>query len=134
MLKMKNVLIVLGMVLATSSCVKEEGVGGAATIKGTVTVQNVNALGTVVATYDAQDLDIYINYGTEDDTYDDKTSTSSDGTFEFKYLREGNYEIFMYAECASCPKGQDSLVTRDIVISDKKQIEDLGEIVIINHI
>ncbi|MDA8556711.1 hypothetical protein N9K77_00690 [bacterium] len=44
----------------------------------------------------------------QNNTHDDDVNTSYDGTFEFKYLNKGNYEIFVYSDCVDCPKGQDS--------------------------
>jgi len=65
------------------SCAKSEGVGGRATIKGKIIVDNINILGDIVETYDAQDIEVYIIYGQENNTFNDDVNTSHDGTFEF---------------------------------------------------
>jgi hypothetical protein len=46
--------------------------------------------------YYAQNERVYLIYG-EKSTYDDNFKTSFDGTFKFKYLREGKYKIFAYS-------------------------------------
>lgn len=115
------------------SCVKSPGTGGQATIKGKIIVNNINALGNVSAEYDAQDHDVYIIYGDDDNTYDDDVSTSHDGTFEFKYLNQGNYEIFTYSECSSCPNGQDSLIKVNTIIDSRDETVILRDIIIANY-
>ena len=129
-----KIISLFACLLIFISCLKSPGVGGQATIKGTVIVNNVNALGDVVDSYDAQDHDVYIIYGDNDNTYDDDFSTSHDGTFEFKYLNKGDYEVFMYSECESCPKGQDSLIRINTTIVSKKDVNDLGTIIVINPV
>ena len=115
------------------SCAKSPGIGGQATIKGKIIVNNINALGNVSAEYDAQDHDVYIIYGDDDNTYDDDVSTSHDGTFEFKYLNQGNYEIFTYSECSSCPNGQDSLIKVNTIIDSRDETVILRDIIIANY-
>ena len=125
------------------SCSKSPGVGGKATIKGKVIVNNVNVLADSIF-YDAQDHDVFIIYGDNNNTYDDDFSTSHDGTFEFKYLNPGNYEIFLYSDfiCKANnpsnphdhPKNQDSLIKINTTIVSKKDVNDLGEIIVINDI
>tara|TARA_B100000780_G_C21050563_1_gene421894 strand:+ start:387 stop:788 length:402 start_codon:yes stop_codon:yes gene_type:complete len=116
------------------SCAKSEGVGGRATIKGKIIVDNINILGDIVETYDAQDIEVYIIYGQENNTFNDDVNTSHDGTFEFNHLNTGNYEVFLYSDCINCAKGQDSLINRNISISDTKEIIEIDTIRIANFI
>ena len=115
------------------SCTKSEGIGGKAVIKGNVVVDNTNALGNIIASYNAQELDVYIIYGDGNNTYDD-INTSHDGTFEFKYLNKGDYEVFVYSDCATCPKGQDSLIKKSVSISSRKQVIEIDTLHIVNFI
>lgn len=116
-------------------CTKEPGVGGNATVKGSVYVKNYNGLGTLVGEYDAQDYNVYLIYGDENDTYDDDVSTSYDGSFEFKYLQKGKYKLFVYsaysANCTSCPAGSDSVVTVSFEVTDRKEVVELSEIIVL---
>ena len=131
MLKIK--LIISLIVIVLFSCNKVEGVGGNGTIKGKVSVANINVLGTVTDTYDAQGEDVYIIYGDLDNTHDDDVNTSHDGTFEFKYLNTGNYEVFVYSECLTCPNGQDSLIKINTSIESRSDVIDIGTITIANY-
>ncbi|MAP01688.1 MAG: hypothetical protein CMD01_02575 [Flavobacteriales bacterium] len=128
---LKFTIALLSLVLF--SCSKTEGVGGNGTIKGRVSVANINVLGTVTDTYDAQEEDVYIIYGDLDNTHDDDVKTSHDGTFEFKYLNTGNYEIYVYSECLTCPNGQDSLIKINTSIQNRSDIIDIGTITIANY-
>ena len=128
-----NFLLAL-LLLLLCSCTKSEGIGGQAVIKGELFVHNFNALGNPTGdSYEAQEHDVYIIYGDNDNTYDDDMETSYDGTFEFKYLYPGNYEIFTYSECFTCPPGQDSLIKLNVTIDSKKETVDLGTIAISNY-
>ena len=94
---MKNIkYLVLFLSTLFLSCTKSAGTGGRATIKGNIVVDNINIQGNIVDSYDAQDHEVYIIYGLQDNTHDDDINTSYDGSFEFKYLNKGNYEIFVY--------------------------------------
>ena len=133
MLNIKLLILPL-LLIMVFSCAKTEGPGGQATIKGKVTIDNINVLGTTINTYDAQEENIYINYGDLDNTFDDDVKTSHDGTFEFNYLNKGNYEIFLYSDCISCPKGQDSLIKIEVTIGERSEEIDLGNITTANFI
>ena len=126
-------LIISLIVIVLFSCNKVEGVGGNGTIKGKVSVANINVLGTVTDTYDAQGEDVDIIYGDLDNTHDDDQKTSHDGSFEFKYLNTGNYEVFVYSECLMCPNGQDSLIKINTSIESRSDVIDIGTITIANY-
>ena len=129
----KNTLII-SFFLSITSCTKTEGIGGRASIKGKIIVNNINVLGQVIDSYDAQRQDVFIIYGNDNDTYNDDFKTSFDGSFEFKFLNKGNYEIFTFSECSSCAKGQDSLILIPVIIEETKDSIDLGEIIIVNNV
>ena len=85
---MKKLKILLSAMIIFSfcTCTKSPGLGGTSTIKGKVVVDNINILGNIVDSYDAQDLDVYIIYGKENSTYDDDQKTSHDGSFKPRRL------------------------------------------------
>lgn len=137
---MKNFTTFLTLLCFTTliSCQKEPGEGGTSTIRGKILVVNLNAEGdTVQAPYYAMDQDVFIIYGDENQTYDDKFATSLDGSFEFNYLTPGSYTIYAYSECVECPTGCDACpsgeraVIRTVEISEKKQEIVLEDIVIL---
>lgn len=125
----KTILSLFIPLFALGACTKVEGTGGAATVKGRVTVEEYNFLGTLLATYDAQDQKVFIIYGSDDTIVDDDVSTSYDGTFEFDFLRQGSYTAFVYSDCRTCDSG-DSTVKVTFEIDAKKDVVDLGELII----
>lgn len=86
-MKTNKLLIIAALFIgfAISSCTKDPGPGGAATIMGTVTNTDGAVDGAVV----------YITYGTLEkaDAYDNTTTTSSDGTYSIGGLAKGDYYV-----------------------------------------
>ena len=129
-MKLKSLLFIPVIIfLCFSSCSKVEGEGGAAKIKGKVTIHNYNSAGNLISTYPAADEDVYIIYGNENSFYDNDVKTSYDGSFEFRYLQKGNYQVFVYEDCQTCASG-DTVVMSTINISGKNEVVDLGEIIV----
>lgn len=121
-------LVVLAMLASVlfQSCEKDPGEGGNSSIRGYVHVTDYNSTFLVVqGEYPGADEYVYIIYG-NDVSYGDRIRTSPDGTFEFKYLREGKYTIYVYQEDTTL-SGQ-SVVARTIEITGKKQTVDAGRI------
>ena len=133
-MKKLKILLLAMVIFSFCTCTKSAGIGGSSTIKGKVVVDNINILGNIVDSYGAQDLDVYIIYGKENSTYDDDQKTSHDGSFEFKYLNPGDYEIFVYSECMFCPQGQDSLILQSVKISNANEVNELDTIHVANFI
>ena len=81
-----------------SSCKKNVGEGGNATLIG-----EVEAIYVKEGSFDtlsvsaAPDKRVYIIYG-DGNIQDDDTRTSPNGKFQFKYLNPGNYKIYTYSE------------------------------------
>jgi hypothetical protein len=89
------------LILFTSSCKKGEGVGGTSSIRGKVYATYFDkSLYTITDSAYAPDIDIYIIYGDEY-SVGDRLRTSYDGSYEFKYLREGNYKIYALSKDTS---------------------------------
>ena len=83
------------LVLLFSSCKKEPGPGGTSSIKGKVyaTYYDKSFYALTDSSY-APDVDVYIIYGGQT-TYGNHQKTSYDGAYEFKYLRNGAYKIYV---------------------------------------
>ncbi len=94
---MQKLIFILLFPMVLFSCKKEAGVGGSGTIKGKVSVSTYNGTIPTGITFDGPDYDVYIIYGGTNSYYDDKITTSYDGSFEFRYLRKGDYKIFVYS-------------------------------------
>ena len=108
--KIKLILPILILFIVFSSCRKVEGPGGSVTIKGVVIERN--HVGTSIFEYPAADQDVYIIYGSENSFYDDDVSTSYDGSFEFRYLQKGDYQIFAYQDNPSVASGTDEVLVQ----------------------
>ena len=126
--KMKNIFLLVIIGLVITSCTKEEGQGGSASIKGFVYEYKINAFSLdTTARYAAADQDVYIIYGNEDTFYDDNIKTSYDGSFVFPYLQKGKYTVFVYEDCDTCLSGKKEIL-RTIEITKKNQVIDLDTI------
>lgn len=125
---MKKILVLLFAAgLFAVSCNKEAGEGGTSSITGSILVNDYDGSGVFQEQYPGQDEDVYIIYGTEDQTYNDNFSTSHDGSFRFDYLTPGDYTIFAYSRCDTCAGGQEA-IKRTINIADKKTVYTVGTI------
>lgn len=128
-----NFLVIALAIMLISSCKKEAGEGGNSSIRGKVWVVNYNATFTSINNeYTGADEYVYIIYG-NDISYGDRTKTNPAGEFEFKYLREGNYTIYIYSKdkTRTEPSGITSMKV-STNISSKKQVVDVGTITIYN--
>lgn len=131
MLRLSFLSVILLVLLSIGGCSKAPGLGGKATIKGKITgrfysdkqltmLTGLSALG---------DENVYLIYGNDQTFYDDDISTSYDGSFEFNYLRPGKYIVFMYENCYPCAALQQEKLF-EVEITEKKQMVDLGEIIL----
>ena len=125
--KIKLILPIFILFMFFSSCRKVEGPGGSVTIKGVVIERN--HVGTSIFEYPAADQDVYIIYGSENSFYDDDVSTSYDGSFEFRYLQKGDYQIFAYQDNPSVASGTDEVLVQ-VNASENNQVIILDTIYI----
>ena len=125
--KIKLILPIFILLMVFSSCRKVEGPGGSVTIKGVVIERN--HVGTSIFEYPAADQDVYIIYGSENSFYDDDVSTSYDGSFEFRYLQKGDYQIFAYQDNPFVASGTDEVLVQ-VNASENNQVIILDTIYI----
>jgi len=129
MSKFKIISSVFLVTILIYSCRKVEGPGGSVTIKGIVVERN--HVGNAVFEYPAADQDVYLIYGNENSFYDDDIKTSFDGSFEFRYLQKGDYQVFVYEENNAEPSGTSEIII-PINASENNQIITLDTIYINN--
>ena len=139
----KKILLICFGLLTTFifSCKKEAGDGGKASLHGLVIGERIITTPYVAPflpigtrqEYPAAYENVYIIYG-NDISYGDKTETNGEGKFEFKYLREGSYKIYVYSKDstgdASKPK---FAVIKDVKVKSKKETVDAGFIKIFTY-
>ncbi len=129
---MKRIVpILLSLSVLILSCNKEPGEGGTSSITGKVYVYDLNSTGLdTLDEYYIMDEDVYIIYGNETNTYNDKFSTSFDGSYRFDNLTEGKYTIFSYSRCLTC-SGEVEEKKIVIDITDKKTVYPAQDIIIL---
>lgn len=126
---MKKTIILLSLVVGFLSCTKVEGEGGTSSISGKLIINDVNSSGELNATYPGADEDVFIIYGENNTTYNDKMSCSYDGSYRFDYLTTGTYQIFAYSDCDTCDSGTNAIFTT-VEITDNKQEVIASDIVV----
>ncbi|MFM7823961.1 MAG: hypothetical protein ACKPB3_09335 [Bacteroidota bacterium] len=102
-----------------TSCEKGPGEGGTSSIVGSVEVDDFQN-GEI---YPGVDEDVYLIYG-DDITYSERIKSSFDGRFQFNYLREGSYTIYVYSDTLTA--SGTTAVSKSIEITGRKQEVNAG--------
>ena len=120
--KIPGALLVFLMCIAAVSCSKDAGEGGNSTIYGKVIAYNYNAEFThLKGVYPAPDEDVFIIYGS-DRSFSQRIRTNYNGVYEFKYLRPGDYTIYVYSKDSTLTLPQEIYpVIREVTIDKNKQ-------------
>ncbi len=121
--------------LFISACKKEEGAGGTSSIRGKVYAKYYNKTFTVLAdSAYAPDVEVYIIFGDEV-SFGERLRTSHDGSYEFKYLRNGSYKIYAYSrDSTGAYNGQSNqyspnvAIIKQVEITKKKQTVEVSTI------
>ncbi|MBK7173720.1 MAG: hypothetical protein IPH84_10915 [Bacteroidales bacterium] len=134
MISLKKKRIAVGLllifVIVFQSCSKEPGSGGSSGIYGKVYVRDYDEFFTTLhEEYYGQEIDVYLIYG-DDRSYSDQVKTNYDGSFEFKYLRPGEYHLFCYSEDSTLQTRALIPVIRDVTISRNKESIEVEDITI----
>ena len=114
--------VITGCLFTLVACKKVEGQGGTSSISGRVYIQEYDAFGDMSQEYYAADERVFIIYGEADNIYDDDFRTSFDGSFKFDFLTKGSYKIFVYEDCLSCPSGEQTVIEKITISSNKSSI------------
>ncbi len=130
---MKQLLISLGFLCLISACKKEAGEGGNSVIQGKILERTYTAFPTIYSDKAALEKDVYIIYGDDNSTFDDRTRTSFDGSFKFEFLRKGKYRIFVYTEDTVLTNfGKDVPIFLDTEIKKNKSEVNLPTVTTVN--
>jgi hypothetical protein len=98
------------------ACKKDPGEGGTSSISGKVYAKDYNATFTVLqGEYYVPDVWVFIVYGDNKD-YGDRIRTSYNGTYEFKYLRPGDYHVYVYSKDSTLETNAEIAIIKNVSI------------------
>jgi hypothetical protein len=129
---MKNVfLLFFATACIVTSCKKEPGIGGDASISGQIIVNDYNGSFTnIIGQYPAEDEYVYIIYG-DHTGFDKRVKTDYNGYFLFEHLYEGDYTIYVYSADSTQTELDGRIpVIKKLNLSERKQNLDAGQITI----
>jgi hypothetical protein len=132
-MKFLETVIVAICMFCISGCKKTAGEGGNSSIRGSVWVEDWNSSFNVKnGEYAGYDEDVYIIYG-DAVSYSERTRANYNGEYEFKYLRPGNYKIYVYSKDKTLQsKSGDVVIIKEVQITKKKETVTVDQIVIYN--
>lgn len=120
--------LMLTLSILLFSCAKDAGEGGNSTIYGKIITYNYNAEFTNLrGIYPGADEDVYIIYGS-DRSYSQRIRSNYDGVYEFKYLRSGDYSIYVYSKDSTLTLVSGiKPVIQKVTIDNKKQTVEAAD-------
>lgn len=115
-------LIICFLPLSTiSSCTKEPGEGGLASISGKVFAHDYDKQGNLKAEGYVGEIRVYISVEGSSELLDD-VRTQYDGSYEFPFLRKGNYQLWVFTQCDSCVNDQMPVVQKASITERKQRV------------
>lgn len=128
-----HILILLLLIVGLASCKKPEGPGGQASVKGKVYASDFDNTNTyLVSKGYYPGIKVYIIYGSGTEI-GNSVVTSTDGSYEFKYLNKGSYKVFVNSvDTSKKVKGNDTekAVIKEFEIKEAKKKVTLEDIFI----
>ena len=129
--KIPTLIMAVLLLAAVAGCEKPEGKGGKATVRGKVFASDFdNTQRYPISRGYVSGERVYIVYGNTNVVGDD-TRTSYDGSYEFKFLTEGHYKVYVNSlDTTEYFKGRDMTnpVMLDFDITNPKQVITLEDI------
>ena len=129
-------LFFLAGVLIISSCKKEPGPGGQASITGMVYVDDYTSDSLpqnciYQTSYYSPGETVYLIYGDEQ-SIGKTAKTDYNGTFVFDFLQPGKYKVFSYSrDLASTSNSKTLVVLKEVTIAEKKEKVSIPDLRII---
>ncbi len=125
---MRRIILLTGIVIVLfleNSCQKGPGIGGEASITGKITgiTYDKKTFTYILDSGAVGNLKVNIIYG-DDIQVDASQNSSYDGSYDFQYLRDGNYTIFVYSRSHKTDL-YDSAVVVKATLTGKKQVLNL---------
>lgn len=113
--------MISAVLLCISSCEKEPGFGGLATISGKVYAYDYNPQGILIGEGYTGDLEVFISVEGQPGVLD-RIRTSFDGSYLFSRLRKGTYVVWVFSYCNNCPDNQEPIKKTVRVTSNREKI------------
>ncbi len=127
---MERILALLCVTMLLTACRKEPGEGGRAEIRGNVYEQRYFSTGNPDGPLrPLPDHRVFIVYG-DNEFYDDDVRTGPGGLFVFRWLRKGDYRVYVVSECQG--SGCTKIVLRTATIGAKKESVHVGNMTVEN--
>jgi hypothetical protein len=129
MKRSSRVFVSLLIFLVVLSCSKEPGLGGNSTLFGKIVAHDYNAEFTELkGIYPAADEDVFLIYG-DDYSYSLRIRSNYEGVYEFKYLRPGDYSIYVYSKDSTLTLVSEMYaVIKNVTIDKNNQTVEAEEI------
>ena len=119
----RSITLITLALLMLFGCKKEEGTGGEGKIKGVVFVKEYSVINkSFIKQVPALSEDVYILYGSTS-SVGDKVTTSNNGIYEFPYLLDGSYKIYVYSSDSLFVQKNKYAVMTDISIKNGNAVE-----------
>ena len=124
--------LLFSCIIFPTSCKKEPGPGGLATIKGKVYAYDFTPGKELESEGYIGDIRVYIAAENDSVAFDD-TRTSYNGSFEFPFLHKGHYKVWVFAESDTLydstthVPGDLQYYLLEVDITDKKQVVTLPD-------
>jgi len=118
-MKQSAVILSLFFISLFVACKKGPGVGGRASIKGTVYARNYNNSYIAVDSGLIGAIKVYIKYG-DNPGVGDNVETDNTGTYIFPYLRKGNYTVYVFSKILQ-NNTIDTTIVKEVIIKDTKE-------------
>lgn len=117
-----TLLHLFAIIVGITSCNKEPGDGGLATIHGKVFGYNTNNFGIVTDSGYLAEARVYLAYGNHT-WMDDDTRTSYTGEYAFPFLHTGDYTLWVINKCDTCPSQQSADVIYVTINNPRETVE-----------
>ena len=114
-------LILIISMSAFLSCEKEPGFGGLAEINGKVYVFDYNPEGVLVAEGYTGDIEVFLSVDGQPGVLE-RVRTDFDGSYRFRELRKGTYNIWVFSDCDKCTDNKEPILQKTIVSSNRQKI------------
>jgi|ERR1035437_6551465 hypothetical protein len=135
------VSVLLLVTFVANSCKKQPGTGGMATIQGKIWVRQYDRYFAALSyQYAGNNQSVYILYGNTPGLGGKGQNTKTDyqGNFQFQYLQQGDYKIYVYSADSAAVIGPplnryapQIAILKDVNISGRKQTVDIGTLTIL---